>query len=107
MAHERYTPTSIAPTPDGTQLRIEWADGGHSELKPFDLRLACPCAGCVDEMTGKPILDPSRVHANVYPEEIHYVGRYALQFNWSDGHTTGIYPFEYLRQMGDEHAGTG
>ena len=37
----------------------------------------------------------------VYPTAIHYVGRYALQFVWSDGHSTGIYPFEYLRKKWD------
>lgn len=104
MAEPRYTPKEIGPTPDGSRLRIDWEDGAHSILAPFDLRVACPCAGCVDELTGKPILDPSNVHAAVYPQAIHYVGRYALQFMWSDGHNTGIYPFEYLRQLGDEAA---
>ena len=99
---KRATPSEIAPTADGSALRIDWADGTHSVLRPFDLRVACPCAGCVDELTGKPLLDPARVHADIYPEAIHYVGRYALQFMWSDGHNTGIYPFEYLRQLGDE-----
>jgi len=37
----------------------------------------------------------------VYPTAIHYVGRYALQFVWSDGHSTGIYTFEYLRALGE------
>lgn len=101
MASDRYTPKEIAPTEDEARLAIDWADGGRSELTPLALRLACPCAGCVDELTGQPILDPSRVNAGVYPEAIHYVGRYALQFMWSDGHNTGIYPFEYLRQLGD------
>ena len=101
MADESFTPKEIAPTPDGSKLSIEWADGATSVLAPFDLRLACPCAGCVDELSGQPILNPGRVDANVYPESIHYVGRYALQFNWSDGHNTGIYPFQYLRQLGD------
>lgn len=107
MAEPRYTPNEIGPTDDGSRLRIDWADGGHSELTPLALRLACPCAGCVDELTGKPILIPSQVDPNVYPEAIHYVGRYALQFMWADGHSTGIYPFEYLRQLGDEAAAGG
>jgi ATP-binding protein involved in chromosome partitioning len=42
------------------------------------------------------------VPEDVYPESIHYVGRYALQFMWSDGHSTGIYPFEFLRNLSDE-----
>jgi DUF971 family protein len=50
-------------------------------------------------MTGRPILDPARVPEDVYPLEIRYVGRYALHFAWSDGHATGIYPFELLRSI--------
>jgi DUF971 family protein len=50
-------------------------------------------------MSGRQVLDPGSVPADVYPRAIRYVGKYALQFDWSDGHTTGIYPFELLRQL--------
>jgi DUF971 family protein len=92
-------PAEIAPTEDGTQLRIRWRDGHVSEYGPRQLRLECPCAGCVEEMTGRPLLDPASVAIDVYPLAIHYVGRYALRFDWSDGHTTGIYPFTLLRRL--------
>jgi DUF971 family protein len=91
----------IAPTEDGTRLRIRWGDGVASEFAPRDLRLLCPCAGCVDEITGLRTLRPDAVDPGVYPTAIHYVGRYALQFVWSDRHSTGIYTFEYLRQLAD------
>jgi DUF971 family protein len=52
-------------------------------------------------MTGVRTLRSDAVDASVYPTAIHYVGRYALQFVWSDGHSTGIYTFEYLRQLDD------
>lgn len=97
-----WTPDDIGPTPDGTQLRIRWKDGAEHTYTPRELRLRCPCAGCVDEMTGERILVPSMVPEGVYPEAIHYVGRYALRFVWSDGHSTGIYPFEFLRRMRSE-----
>ena len=103
----RYRPAEIAPTEDGTRLRIVWADGVTSEYAPRRLRQRCPCAGCVDEMTGIRTLSPGSVPAGIYPEAIHYVGRYALQFVWSDGHTTGIYPFEYLRRLAEEAPDTG
>ena len=95
----RTTPASVAPTDDGARLGIDWKDGHRSEYEPFQLRLNCRCAGCVDEMSGRPVLDPATVPADVYPLAIRYVGRYALQFDWSDGHTTGIYPFELLRAL--------
>lgn len=98
----RYQPKDIAPTEDSARLRIRWADGAVSEYTPWLLRTRCPCAQCVDEMTGIRTLDPDRVSPHVYPEAIHYVGRYALQFQWSDGHCTGIYPFDFLRRLADE-----
>lgn len=97
----RIDPVRIGPTEDEARLRIEWRDGRTSELRPRDLRLACPCAGCVDETTGVRTLRPEAVDEGVYPTAIHYVGRYALQFIWSDGHSTGIYTFEYLRRLGE------
>jgi len=98
----RVDPEVIGPTDDGTKLRIEWKDGEVAEYVPRDLRMACPCAGCVDEMTGVRTLRPEDVDSHVYPSAIHYVGRYALQFVWSDGHATGIYPYEYLRELWED-----
>ncbi len=94
-----YTASEIAPTEDARQLRIRWADGHVSEYEPRYLRLQCRCAGCVDEFTGRPLLRPDHVPETVYPREIHYVGRYALRFDWSDLHRTGIYSFELLRRI--------
>lgn len=98
----RVDPEHIGPTEDGSRLRIEWKDGEVAEYVPRDLRMACPCAGCVDEMSGVRTLRPEHVPADVYPTAIHYVGRYALQFVWSDGHATGIYPYALLRELWDE-----
>lgn len=110
MADPRITPEQIGPTEDGLRLAIEWRDGARHEYVPRELRLLCPCAGCVEEMTGRRILVPEMVAEDVHPTAIHYVGRYALQFIWSDGHSTGIYPYEYLRKLGEGEggaAGTG
>lgn len=94
-----FSPVEIAPTEDQARLRIVWRDGHRSEFEPRYLRINCPCAGCVEEMTGRALLDPSMVPPDVYPLAIRHVGRYALQFEWSDGHRTGIYPFDQLRRM--------
>ena len=102
----RFTPAEVAPTQDATRLRIDWKDGHASVFTPRELRLHCPCAGCVDELTGERILVPGMVPETIHPTAIEYVGRYALRFVWSDGHETGIYPFEYLRRL-DEEAGEG
>lgn len=101
MKDRRFQPEEVGPNEDATALRIRWADGHVSEYLPRDLRLACPCAGCVDEMTGRRTLRPENVDPDVHPLEISYVGRYALRFQWSDGHDTGIYPFEFLRRLSE------
>jgi DUF971 family protein len=97
----KIVPLDIGPTEDESRLRISWKDGVVSEYLPRYLRLLCPCAGCVDEMTGVRTLTPITVDDGVYPTAIHYVGRYAIQCVWSDGHSTGIYTFEYLREIWD------
>jgi DUF971 family protein len=97
----RIEPVEIRPTEDEARLRIVWKDGLGAEYQPRKLRLLCPCAGCVNEFTGERTLRPEAVDVDVYPTAIHYVGHYALQFVWSDGHSTGIYTFEYLREIGE------
>jgi len=84
---------------DERAVEIRWADGHVSKYPHRDLRLACPCALCVDEWTGRPRLDPKTVPANVHALDIRQVGRYALQFTWSDGHATGIYTYNKLRVL--------
>jgi DUF971 family protein len=97
MARPEFEPLEVAPTEDGARLAIHWADGHLSEYPPFHLRVNCPCAGCVDEYTGVRTLDARSIDPQVYPADLAYVGRYALRFDWSDGHTTGIYTWELLR----------
>ena len=63
------------------------------------LRLACPCAACVEEMTGRPLLDPASVPEDVTARQIDLVGSYAIRIVWSDGHDTGIYTYESLLAM--------
>ena len=81
------------------ELLIHWNDGKQAALKTFDLRINCPCAQCVDELTGVRRLDPASVSKDIWPQEISPVGRYALNFKWSDGHSSGIYTFDQLRSL--------
>ena len=81
------------------RLGITWSDGHESQYDVRALRLACPCASCIHEWTGQTLLDARAVPLDVKPSEIRPVGRYALQFFWSDGHNTGIYSFELLRKV--------
>lgn len=97
-SQDKRVPKSIRRRPDGVE--IDW--DGHGDLVHFSarsLRLACPCAGCIDEMSRRPILDPSTVPADVRADGLELIGAYGLKIRWSDGHSTGIYTFDLLRGM--------
>ncbi len=82
-------------------IEIAWKDGHESRYKAFALRLACPCAMCVDENTGKRLIREQSVRSDVYLLSMDRVGRYGIAFRWSDRHSTGIYTFEYLKSLCD------
>jgi ATP-binding protein involved in chromosome partitioning len=93
------TPVAIAQAgPDA--LRIDWQDGLTSVIDVRRLRLACRCASCVEEHTGRPLLKDDDVPTDVRPVRVSPVGRYAIQIAWTDGHDTGIYTFASLREIG-------
>jgi ATP-binding protein involved in chromosome partitioning len=66
------------------------------KVSPYDLRLACRCAGCIDEFDGRKILKVEQVPKDVHPTNIHTKGNYAVAMVWSDGHRSSIYPFERI-----------
>ena len=93
----------------GEELAIKWDDGAESFVPLETLRRCCPCAGCKGE---------TDILGNVYknpvkplPQQgtrllrIANVGSYAIQPSWGDGHTTGIYSFEYLRRIAEIQPG--
>ena len=88
--------------PDPRKVAIGWKDGRTTVIDARTLRLTCPCASCVDEITGRRMLDPATVSEEVGVADTDLVGRYAFRFRFSDGHDTGIFTFDYLRQIGDE-----
>ena len=90
-------PRLIGRLDDGAAIRIEWEEAGHVGVyRARDLRLACQCASCRDEISGRPTLDARDVPADVRALTLRLVGSYAVHVAWSDGHDTGIYPWEYL-----------
>jgi DUF971 family protein len=83
-----------------SQVVIEWSDGHKSVHPNKALREACPCAMCKGE---PPAIGVSRViplvvaaPEGVFAQSYTMVGRYAISFVWSDGHSTGIYPYDYI-----------
>lgn len=93
---------------EGKGLEIDWADGHQSAWSFAWLREACPCATCVEQRQmegrrpGQPKAKPAQLlplySPPVKPASAHGVGRYAIEFAWTDGHRSGIYSWEYLRR---------
>lgn len=87
----------------GEELAIKWEDGTESYIRLETLRRSCPCAGCKGEMD---------VMGNIYKgqdkplsplafqlQRLARVGSYAVQPIWGDGHSSGIFSFDYLRRV--------
>jgi len=85
---------------DPRTLSILWEDGHRDDFDVRDLRLACHCALCVEEMSGRKLLDPKTIRPDVTPQQIVSIGNYAVKFDWNDGHNSGIYSFNNLRALG-------
>jgi DUF971 family protein len=89
----------------GDELAIAWDDGRESFLRLDFLRDRCPCAACKGEpdVMGN-VIRPARTSNPGRTDllEIEYVGGYAIQPKWGDGHRTGIYSWQYLRRLADE-----
>lgn len=81
----------------GESLTIRWTDGHLSVYAARYLRGRCPCAQCVSETSGRRLVFEEHVRPDVSITAARTVGNYALHFEWSDGHGTGIYSFDYLR----------
>lgn len=92
-------------------IKIDWTDGHRSEYTLAYLRDECPCASC----TGAHGTDPQKSNYSATAATaaspfqmfqptlkmltVEEVGHYAIRINWSDGHNTGIYSFDHLRNI--------
>jgi DUF971 family protein len=90
-------PVEVRLDRDNGRVVIRWDDGARLEYLLDALRNACPCAACRGHSPGE--VEPPRKQGMVL-RGIHEVGTYALRFDWSDGHSTGIYTWPYLLEVG-------
>ncbi len=98
---ESHVPTALSRE-GSDRLIIQWKDGHRSSYTWKHLRDNCPCAGCREERLKPP--DPFRIlKANelvpLAPVAVAPVGHYAYRIAWSDGHDSGIYTLENLREL--------
>ena len=106
MEPRSTNPTDITVSRERREVRIRWQDG-HESVYSFDLlRKECPCALCSDQrgkqatsaapsltVLSGPVIRAGEIQAT----EVKPVGRYAINFVWSDGHDSGIYSYSFLR----------
>lgn len=96
------SPQNIRVHRDQGVLELTWADAHVSRL-PFQfVRQNCRCAVCVDEHTGRQILDPASVPADLGLLEISIAGNYALRVRWSDQHDSGLFTWNHLRSISEQ-----
>jgi prepilin-type processing-associated H-X9-DG protein len=110
-ADPRKKPTSVKiHVSSGSGVDITWADGHASHYDFAFLREECPCATCNDEREKKHALKsraPGFASSPVLPmfkpkpsaKAAAQVGSYAIQISFSDGHSTGIYSYDLLRNI--------
>ncbi len=101
------TPHPLRAEVIGEEFAIAWSDGAESFIALETLRRNCPCASC----GGEPDVmgNVQRPHVSYGPHSFEMrgfraVGGYALQPEWNDGHSTGLYTFRQLRALGDHAA---
>ena len=98
-------PTQLERT-DNHRLRITWSDGEKREYAPAELRDRCPCATCREKRSAAdpdPLQLPVLSVAETLPLQVagmRPVGNYAYNIAFSDGHDTGIFTFQLLRELG-------
>jgi DUF971 family protein len=80
-------------------LELTWQDARTSSLQFRKLRAACPCAVCVNEITGERLVDPATIPEDIEPKSISISGNYAIRIAWSDGHSTGLYTWDLLAEL--------
>jgi DUF971 family protein len=88
-------PTEINHVKAQQTIRITWEDGHLGEYTEEYLRGYCPCALCQGHGVERRFI----VVPGAKLIDIREVGNYAVELRWKDGHSTGIYTFDYLRSL--------
>ena len=91
--------TGVELSVDQRALALTWNDGAAHQITSRALRQFCPCAECVEEWSGKRTYDVETIPQDMKVIEIVPVGNYALTFTFGDMHRTGIFNWEFLREL--------
>ncbi len=89
--------TEVRRCPEQRCFRLTWNDGHSSDLAYDHVRGYCPCASCQGHGSG--VIRFHEPQQPVTPVGIEPVGHYAISIEWSDRHATGIYRYDFLREI--------
>jgi DUF971 family protein len=95
--------TEFKRNPDTNSFHIKFDDSFEADISAETIRKNCPCAEC----KGEEVLLHKYVPRDQKPltvesftlEKVQMVGNYAIQFFWKDGHNTGLFNWEYLKEI--------
>ena len=110
---ERPVPTELKRI-SAAEIEIVWSDGARLRYRAGLLREKCPCATCRErrrgdqqateaQVSGRSLTLPVLSAAEAKPlaiDHVRPVGNYAYNIALSDGHDSGIFPLDLLRQIG-------
>jgi len=105
--YNKFAPKSISK-PHPSLISAEWADGFSSTITLEKFRDECTCALCKDEKE-KSAKDPFKMLKTFVKgmnelKSLEKVGNYAFKATWGDGHDTGIYTYDAIRDIFEKHA---
>lgn len=108
MSDSAENPTLRSLKGDRDAILLQWSDGVSHRISWRTLRDRCPCATCRQQRS-EPA--PPPLFNILKPEEagpvrataMSPIGNYAYQIDFSDGHKTGIFSLELLRELGEEN----
>jgi len=98
MVQASISPIKLEWLEKNSEFSVSWNDGHQSSYSLISLREACPCALCREErINPDPLKIMKTLPSGLKTVSIDTVGNYAIKLTWSDGHSTGIYTFDFLR----------
>lgn len=94
--------TAVNLSADQKIVSLTWNDGSATKVGARTLRQHCPCAECVEEWSGKRTFELDTIPEDMKVIEVQALGNYALSFTFGDLHRTGIFQWEYLKELSEK-----
>jgi len=105
MPESRTTapPKDIRVHKSTRQFEFDWGEDGVHTVPFRQVRIGCRCAFCVDEHTGKRLLNPDSIPDDIGIINLELVGNYALRIHWTDQHASGLFTWTHLQELCHSH----